>query len=132
MSNWGFESPEEWLTLLKLYNNLHILVKNENDPWCLLSQFSQLLNGQMSKLRSVLKSSEWADFKTDLPFWMFLLKIPSIFWDMQSIWGRKHFKKRLVVMANLSDTSSSFHPTVTFTGQFWTNFYVNTQLFYTN
>ena len=41
-------------------------VKTENDPWCLLPQFSQLLVGQMSKVGSVLKSSEHADFKTDL------------------------------------------------------------------
>ena len=43
-------------------------VRTENDPWCLLPQFSQLLVGQMSKVKSVLKSSEQADFKTDLTF----------------------------------------------------------------
>ena len=45
-------------------------VKTENDPWCLWPQFFQLQLGQMSKVRSVLKSSEQADFKTDLPFWI--------------------------------------------------------------
>ena len=45
-------------------------VKTENDPWCLWPQFFQLQLGQMSKVRSVLKSSERADFKTDLPFWI--------------------------------------------------------------
>ena len=70
MSNWGFEILEEQLQLLKLHNSLHIHVKNENDPWCLLPQFSQLLLGQISKVRSVLKSLEPADFKTDLTFWI--------------------------------------------------------------
>ena len=70
MSNWGFESLEEWLQQLKLANCLHIHVKNENDPWCLQPQFSQLLFGQISKVRTVLKSSEPADFRTDLTFWI--------------------------------------------------------------
>ena len=68
MSSWGFESQEEWLKLLKLYDNLHIHVKNENDPWCLLPQFSQLPIGQMSKVRSVLKSACSQLFKTALTF----------------------------------------------------------------
>ena len=56
-------------------------VKTENDPWCLLPQFSQLLVGQMSKVGSVLKSSEQADFKTDLPFW--------IWWRFEVVIARK-------------------------------------------
>ena len=47
---------------------LHKNVKNWNDPWCLQPQFSKLLLGQNLKARSVLKSSEQADFKTDLTF----------------------------------------------------------------
>ena len=43
-------------------------VKTENDPWCILTPISQLLLGQNWKSRTVLKSSERADFKTDLPF----------------------------------------------------------------
>ena len=43
-------------------------VKTENDPWYLSPPFSQLLLGQISKVRSVLKSLEPADFKTDLTF----------------------------------------------------------------
>ena len=37
---------------LKLYKS----VKTENDPWCLQPQISQLLLGQKSKVRTVLKS----------------------------------------------------------------------------
>ena len=70
MSNWGFESPEEWLQLLKLNNLLHIHVKNKNDPWYVLAPISQLLLGQKSKVRTVLKSWQWALFKTDLTFWI--------------------------------------------------------------
>ena len=43
-----------------------IHVKNENDPWCVLAPISQLLHCQNSKSRTVLKSSEPADFKTVL------------------------------------------------------------------
>ena len=32
-------------------------VKTENDPWCVLTPISQLLLGQNSKSRTVLKSS---------------------------------------------------------------------------
>ena len=39
-------------------------MKNENDPWCLKPQLSQLLLDQSSKSRTVLKSWEPADFKT--------------------------------------------------------------------
>ena len=70
MSNWGFESPEEWLHLLKLNNLLHIHVKNKNDPWYVLAPISQLLLGQKSKVRTVLKSWQRALFKTDLTFWI--------------------------------------------------------------
>ena len=43
-------------------------MKNENDPLCDYPQFSQVLLSQISKVRSVWKSSEQADFKTDLTF----------------------------------------------------------------
>ena len=46
---------------LKLHKN----VKTENDPWCLEPQISQLLLGQISKVRTALKFSEPAVFKTD-------------------------------------------------------------------
>ena len=48
----------------------HIHVKNENDPWCVLASISQLLPGQNWKSRTVLKSCEPADFKTDLTFYI--------------------------------------------------------------
>ena len=73
MSNWGFESPEEWSKLLKLDNFLYIHAKKwkiGNYPWCVLTPISQLLFGQNWKSRTVLKSSGRADFKTDLPFWI--------------------------------------------------------------
>ena len=73
MSNWGFESPEEQSKLLKLDNFLYIHAKKwkiGNDPWCVLTQISQLLHGQNWKSRTVSKSSGPADFKTDLTFWI--------------------------------------------------------------
>ena len=81
MSNWGFESPEEWSNLLNLYNFLQKNVKTENDPWCVLTPISQLLLGQNWKSRTVLKSSEQADFKTDLPFW--------IWWRFEGVIAKK-------------------------------------------
>ena len=45
-------------------------VKTENNPWCVLTPISQLLLGQNWKSRTVLKSSEREDFKTDLPFYI--------------------------------------------------------------
>ena len=73
MSNWGFESLLEWSKLLKLDNFSYLHAKKwkfGNDPWCVLTPISQLLLGQNSKSRTVLKSSGRADFKTDLPFWI--------------------------------------------------------------
>ena len=70
MSNGGFKGPKQWLQLLKLDNFVHIHVKNENDPWCVLTSIYQLLLDQNWKSRTVLKSSGQADFKTDLPFWI--------------------------------------------------------------
>ena len=81
MSNWGFESPEEWLQMLKLNNLLHIHVKNKNDPWYVLAPISQLLLGQKSKVRTVLKSWQRALFKTDLTFW--------IWWRFEVAIGKK-------------------------------------------
>ena len=43
-------------------------VKTENDPWYLSPPFSQLLLGQISKVRSVLKSACYEDSKTGLTF----------------------------------------------------------------
>ena len=40
----------------KKHSKLHKNVKTENDPWCLEPQLSQLLFGQISKVRTVLKS----------------------------------------------------------------------------
>ena len=57
MSNWGFESPEEWSNLLSLYNFLKN-VKTENDPWCILTPISKLLLGQNWRSRTVLKFGE--------------------------------------------------------------------------
>ena len=78
MLNWGFESPKEWLQMLTLNNLLHIHVKNNNDPWYVLAPISQLLLGQKSKVRTILKSWHWALFKTDLLLFEFgedLMKI---------------------------------------------------------
>ena len=65
MLNEGLEGQKQWLQLLKLDNFVHIHVKNEKDPWCILTPISLLLIVQNSKSRTVLKSSEPADFKTD-------------------------------------------------------------------
>ena len=86
MSNWGLEILEEQLRLLKRHNYVHIHLKNEDDPWCLLLQFSQLLLGRISKVRSVLKSLEPADFKTDLTFW--------IWWRFEVVIANKTKKKK--------------------------------------
>ena len=69
----GFESPFEWSELLKLDNFSYLHAKKwkiGNDPWCVLTPISLLLLGQNWKSRTVLKSSGRADFKTDLPFWI--------------------------------------------------------------
>ena len=56
--------PEITITQ-KNYLKLH---ETENDPKCLQLKLSQLLLGQKSKVRTVLKSLEQADFKPDLTF----------------------------------------------------------------
>ena len=43
-------------------------MKSENDPWCFLTQFFQLLFGQISIVRTVLKSPEQAISKLTLLF----------------------------------------------------------------
>ena len=53
-----------------LENDLKLLenVKTAKDPWCVLAPISQLLLGQKSKVRTLLKSWERVLFKTDLTF----------------------------------------------------------------
>ena len=80
---------DDWLTWVKTRDAIaskndlkwHENVKTENDPWCVLTPISQLLLGQNWKSRTVLKSSEQADFKTDLPFW--------IWWRFEGVIAKK-------------------------------------------